>query len=308
MLKSLNSKPDDLATKFISINGKPIMARRSETYTQPLRDESIKSNVEQPSQHDDGNPLMPMRQVQFGTKRGDVVHEKPVNETQPPKDDGQRLTSDTWEDPNVCAMKRTEATPSSSQKKSFLNVVTEETKNPTNPKVNFRSLVNSEQVENFDCVIPVEHVIAAQNKFANSCWKKVKVHKVPVVAYSEDGLSVIATQIGKPIMFDAFTSAMCAEPWGRLGFARALIEVTVEKELKHEVTMVVPVVDEEGHAMEKMEIEYDWKPSRCSECLVFGHANEQCPKRVKEVPKEDATAQSDGFTTVQNRKKKGKKA
>ncbi|GJS82036.1 putative reverse transcriptase domain, reverse transcriptase zinc-binding domain protein [Tanacetum coccineum] len=309
MLKSLNSKPGDLATKFISINGKHIMDRRSETYTQPLRDESVKSNVEQPSQHDDGNPLMPMRQVQFGTKRGDAMHEKPVNETQPPKDDGQRLTSDTWEDPNVCATKPTEATPSSPQKKSFLNVVTKETKNPTNLKVNFRSLVNSEQVENSDCVLPVEHVIAAQNKFANSLicffvgkkvafqlvqnyvsntWSKfgfqkvmcddddvyyfkftsmtgleqVKVHKVPVVAYSKDGLSLIATQIGKPIMFDAFTNAMCAEPWGRLGFARALIEVTTEIELKHEVTMVVPVVDGEGHAMEKMEIKYDWKPLR----------------------------------------------
>ncbi|GJW21715.1 hypothetical protein Tco_0032337 [Tanacetum coccineum] len=309
MLKSLNSKPGDLATKFISINGKPIMARRSKTYTQPLRDEFVKSNVEQPTQHDDGNPLMPMRQVQFGTKRGDVVHEKPVNETQPPKDDGQRLTSDTLEDPNVCAMKPTEATPSSPQNKSFLNVVTEETKDPTNPKVNFRSLVNSEQVENSDCVLPVEHVIAAQNKFANSLvvmhdddvyyfkftsmtglehvlekgpwlirnqpliltkWSPnmtlskdkvtkvpvwVKVHKVPVVAYSKDGLSLIATQIGKPIILDAFTSAMCSEPWGRLGFARALIEVTAEKELKHEVTMAVRVVDGERHAMAKMKIE-----------------------------------------------------
>ncbi|GJX20543.1 hypothetical protein Tco_0223220 [Tanacetum coccineum] len=53
MLKSLNSKPGDLATKFISVAGKPMMARRSVTYTQPLRDESVKLNVEQPSQHDD---------------------------------------------------------------------------------------------------------------------------------------------------------------------------------------------------------------------------------------------------------------
>ncbi|GJV37090.1 hypothetical protein Tco_1409567 [Tanacetum coccineum] len=303
----MNSKPGDLATKFISINGKPIMARRSETYTQPLRDESVKSNVEQPSQHDDGNPLMPMRQVQFGTKRGDVCAMRnscEMNITH--KDDGQRLTSDTWEDPNVCAMKPTEATPSSPQKKSFLNVVTEETKNPTNPKVNFRSvgLTSEPTVENSDCVLPVEHVIAAQNKFANSLvvmhdddvyyfkftsmtglehvlekgpwlirnqpliltkWSPnmtlskdkvtkvpvwVKVHKVPVVAYSKDGLSLIATQIGKPIMLDAFTSAMCFEPWGRLGFARALIEVTAEKELKHKVsTGWFDVVDGEGHVM-----------------------------------------------------------
>ncbi|GKD47449.1 hypothetical protein Tco_1272094 [Tanacetum coccineum] len=40
----------------------------------------------------------------------------------------------------------------------------------------------------------------------------VKMHKVPVVAYSEDRLSLIGTQIGKPIVLDAFTSSMCVDP------------------------------------------------------------------------------------------------
>ncbi|GKB80034.1 hypothetical protein Tco_0946929 [Tanacetum coccineum] len=40
----------------------------------------------------------------------------------------------------------------------------------------------------------------------------VKIHKVHVIAYSEDGLSLIASQIGKPIMLDAFTSATRTEP------------------------------------------------------------------------------------------------
>ncbi|GJZ68920.1 hypothetical protein Tco_0632470 [Tanacetum coccineum] len=61
---------------------------------------------------------------------------------------------------------------------------------------------------------------------------QVKLHKVHVVAYSEDGLSLIATQIGKPVTLDAFTSDMCVNPWGRIGFARALIEVIAERELQ----------------------------------------------------------------------------
>nr|GFC70829.1 hypothetical protein [Tanacetum cinerariifolium] len=40
----------------------------------------------------------------------------------------------------------------------------------------------------------------------------VKMHKVHVVSYSEDGLSLIATQIKKPIMLDAFTSSICLDP------------------------------------------------------------------------------------------------
>ncbi|GJY32412.1 zinc knuckle CX2CX4HX4C containing protein [Tanacetum coccineum] len=37
----------------------------------------------------------------------------------------------------------------------------------------------------------------------------VKLHHVPIVAYSEVGLSLITTQIGKPIMLDSYTSNMC---------------------------------------------------------------------------------------------------
>nr|GEX56294.1 hypothetical protein [Tanacetum cinerariifolium] len=62
----------------------------------------------------------------------------------------------------------------------------------------------------------------------------VKTHKVPVVAYSEDGLSLIATQIGKPIMLDAFTSSICAESWGCVIFSHALIEVSTDLDLKNE--------------------------------------------------------------------------
>ena len=39
----------------------------------------------------------------------------------------------------------------------------------------------------------------------------VKMYNVPVLAYSGDGLSLIATQIGKPILLDAFTSSICFE-------------------------------------------------------------------------------------------------
>ncbi|GJU84167.1 nucleotide-binding alpha-beta plait domain-containing protein [Tanacetum coccineum] len=53
----------------------------------------------------------------------------------------------------------------------------------------------------------------------------VKLLKVPLVAYSEDGLSLIANEIGKPLMLDAYTSTMCGEAWDRINFARALIKV-----------------------------------------------------------------------------------
>ncbi|GJW97300.1 hypothetical protein Tco_0179108 [Tanacetum coccineum] len=135
----------------------------------------------------------------------------------------------------------------------------------------------------------------------------VKLHKVPVVAYSDDGLSLIATQIGKPIMFDAFTSSMCVEAGGRIRYARALIEVGTDKELKQEVIIAVPNVDDEGatHTFEKIRVEYEWKPPLCVDCHVFGHTTEKCPKRVLEKPSPIVETDYDGFTHVTNRKSKG---
>ncbi|GJY05069.1 hypothetical protein Tco_0371009 [Tanacetum coccineum] len=66
------------------------------------------------------------------------------------------------------------------------------------------------------------------------------------------------------------------KPWGRMGFARALIEVMAEKELKHEVKMVVPKIVGEGHTIEHMRVEYEWKPPWCNECRVFGHESVTC--------------------------------
>nr|GEZ21663.1 zinc knuckle CX2CX4HX4C [Tanacetum cinerariifolium] len=60
----------------------------------------------------------------------------------------------------------------------------------------------------------------------------VQLHKVPIVVYSEDGLSLNATQIGKPLMLEAFTSSMCVESWGRISFARDLVEISSDMDLK----------------------------------------------------------------------------
>ncbi|XP_021995747.1 uncharacterized protein LOC110892919 [Helianthus annuus] len=109
----------------------------------------------------------------------------------------------------------------------------------------------------------------------------VKVHEVPIAAYTEDGLSMIATAIGEPKMLDSYTTSMCVDNWVRTSFARALIEVTAEKELKEKITMAIPNLSGDGFMKETMYVEYEWNPLRCSSCCVFGHSNESCPKNPK---------------------------
>ncbi|GJR87932.1 reverse transcriptase domain-containing protein [Tanacetum coccineum] len=147
-----------------------------------------------------------------------------------------------------------------------------------------------------------------------SVW--VKLHNVSLLAYSKDGLSLIATQIGKHIMLDAFTYSMCVETWGRIGFDRALIEVSSDSDLKKEVIMAIPNEDDTEYVKEVIRVEYEWKPPHCLACKRFGHSPTTCQNRVKEdihkapsmsankhSPMED---QEECFVEIKGRKKKGK--
>ncbi|GJZ20294.1 retrovirus-related pol polyprotein from transposon 17.6 [Tanacetum coccineum] len=133
----------------------------------------------------------------------------------------------------------------------------------------------------------------------------VKMHHVPIVAYSEIGLSLITTQIGKPIMLDSYTSNMCLHSWGRSTYARALIEISAEDAFKESLVIAIPSSDNEGHSLATIEIEYEWTPPRCSTCKIFDHVNDKCPKLPKVVPNVDVT--NDGFTEVKKKKQRNKK-
>ncbi|GKA90437.1 beta-caryophyllene synthase, partial [Tanacetum coccineum] len=42
----------------------------------------------------------------------------------------------------------------------------------------------------------------------------VKLHGVPIMSFSEDGMSVVATKLGTPLMLDSYTSDMFLQSWG----------------------------------------------------------------------------------------------
>ncbi|GJS36480.1 zinc knuckle CX2CX4HX4C containing protein, partial [Tanacetum coccineum] len=142
----------------------------------------------------------------------------------------------------------------------------------------------------------------------------VKIHDVPIQVFSEDGLSIITSQIGKPIMLDSYTSSMCIESWGTSSFARCLIEINADDVLKESLTMGVPLIEGLGFTIETISIEYEWKPPRCDICNIFGHIHDHCPKKVLNPPivvppmvtTPTIEKTNDGFQTVGKKKKKGK--
>nr|GEV95415.1 hypothetical protein [Tanacetum cinerariifolium] len=191
--------------------------------------------------------------------------------------------------------------------------------NDATNKVHFRTLINEERVESVDCVLPKAAAAKVKGRYENSIvgfflgkdlsflvvqqyvsntWRKFGFERITrnddgvylfkFATKSEDGLSLLGTQIGKPIMLDAFTSSMC------------------------EVIMAIPEEEGDGYIKEVIRVEYEWKPPHCVECQSFGHDTSLCPKRAREeVPKNSAretktTVMEENnvcFTEVKSRRK-----
>ncbi|GJU37522.1 zinc knuckle CX2CX4HX4C containing protein [Tanacetum coccineum] len=108
----------------------------------------------------------------------------------------------------------------------------------------------------------------------------VKLHDVSIQVFEEDGISLIASFIGKLVMLDSYTSSMCNDSWGRSSFARCLIEVNSEADLVDVVNIGIPLLTRANFTKETIRVEYEWRPPRCDICKIFGHVHDQCPKKV----------------------------
>nr|GEV16681.1 hypothetical protein [Tanacetum cinerariifolium] len=117
----------------------------------------------------------------------------------------------------------------------------------------------------------------------------------------EDGLSAIATKPGIPFMLDSYTSHMCLQSWGRSSYARVMIELRADVELKENIVVDMPKITKEGNYTCNFCVVYKWKHPRRSSCKVFRHIHEECPKNTgfkpykeyRHVPKQ-STAGSNG--------------
>nr|GFA41707.1 hypothetical protein [Tanacetum cinerariifolium] len=120
-----------------------------------------------------------------------------------------------------------------------------------------------------------------------------------------------------PVILNKWSSSMSLKK-ERIGFSRALIEVSSESDLKNGVIMAIP--HEEGDHIvfikEVIRVEYEWNPPHYVKCKFFEHSPTTCPNHVKEVaPKASSMATNktspmedheEGFVEVKNQKKKGK--
>ncbi|GJY08825.1 probable indole-3-pyruvate monooxygenase YUCCA10 [Tanacetum coccineum] len=130
----------------------------------------------------------------------------------------------------------------------------------------------------------------------------IKIHGVPVLMFTTYGLSAISIRLGTPIMLDSCITTTCMQSWGRMDYARALVDIRADRVLKDTMMISVPTPVGNGVMIHTIKVEYEWKPSRYGTCLVFGHDDAQCPKHViadlRNSRKQEGTSY-DGFQTVQ---------
>nr|GEV35513.1 hypothetical protein [Tanacetum cinerariifolium] len=81
---------------------------------------------------------------------------------------------------------------------------------------------------------------------------------------------------------------------GRLDYARTLIKIRADWELKDAMIISILNVKDDGEVLRTIRVEYEWEPPRCGVCKIFGHDDMTCPHRVVKVPKKQSK-NNDGF-------------
>ncbi|GJR78573.1 hypothetical protein Tco_0149358 [Tanacetum coccineum] len=94
-----------------------------------------------------------------------------------------------------------------------------------------------------------------------------------------DGLDAML-QNGPWHSLDSYTFDMYMQSWGWSSYARAMIELRADGELKNTIMVVMPKLIGEGFNMGTIRVEYEWKPPRCSGSKDFGHILNECPKKI----------------------------
>ncbi|KAL0439863.1 UNVERIFIED_CONTAM: hypothetical protein Slati_2469300 [Sesamum latifolium] len=98
----------------------------------------------------------------------------------------------------------------------------------------------------------------------------IKLRHLPVELWTNEGLSTVASGIGKPLYPDAITRA-CT----RLDFARICIMLDIGSKLPKHIVIMVPHEDGSESAC-KVDVEYEWLPPKCTACISLGHSMKEC--------------------------------
>ncbi|GJY36109.1 RNA-directed DNA polymerase, eukaryota, reverse transcriptase zinc-binding domain protein [Tanacetum coccineum] len=118
-------------------------------------------------------------------------------------------------------------------------------------------------------------------KFKNEAGmnKVLELVNVPLEAWSKEGISALASSLGKPLIMDTMTAKRYSLGEGRMDFARILVEFDVMKGFKEKIELQYRDKDNNKKGTKHVKVEYAWKPDICSHCKVFRDRKQQKDRR-----------------------------
>ncbi|GJT33308.1 RNA-directed DNA polymerase, eukaryota, reverse transcriptase zinc-binding domain protein [Tanacetum coccineum] len=127
-----------------------------------------------------------------------------------------------------------------------------------------------------------ESVIVKESPCKIPIW--IRLLNIPLEAWNVKGISALASRLGRPIKIDQIMSGdMCRVGSRRLGYARVLVEINAEDDFFDKIEINYVDDMKKVKSTKWVKVEYTWKPSRCSQCKVFGHSLQSCEKRPKPI-------------------------
>ncbi|KAJ0038425.1 hypothetical protein Pint_22742 [Pistacia integerrima] len=132
----------------------------------------------------------------------------------------------------------------------------------------------------------------------------VKFYDLLLEMWNPMGLSYKASGVGKTLHMDRVTQETCRHGLGHVGFARILVEVDAAKKLLDIVHISVPYDESIELKTMVVRLDYQWRPTQCPRCCVFGHRDVLCPRKPRVVINsndkvvEENQIEKKGFTLV----------
>lgn len=97
-----------------------------------------------------------------------------------------------------------------------------------------------------------------------------------------------------------------------------MVEISAKEVQKEIISVATPRLEEVGFIMNQVRVEYEWKQPKCNTCKVFGHTDDECPRKPRpSTEKSNPKTDEEGFqapkkkvnnisrATIKERRKKG---
>ncbi|KAL0448497.1 UNVERIFIED_CONTAM: hypothetical protein Slati_1406100 [Sesamum latifolium] len=101
----------------------------------------------------------------------------------------------------------------------------------------------------------------------------VRLKHLPVEYWTDEGLSVVASGIDKPLYSDMVTK-QCS----RLDYDRVCVMLDYNSTLPKHVIIISPHLLDGKEVPCRVDVEYEWFPQRCKTYKALGHSADFCPE------------------------------